>query len=121
MTLSDYVGMVDASPVKSVVLEYRDEPRFNREEGELLATALTDVLRDGLSMVYSFFDPALPKNSLGAHMVLDHVRLAEELDLPYVYLGYWVKNSVKMGYKSDYSPLEACVGDEWVPLDSEEI
>jgi arginine-tRNA-protein transferase len=120
MTLSDYVGMVDASPVKTVVLEYRDSPRYNQDCGELKAAALTDVLRDGLSMVYSFFDPTSAKQSLGAYMVLDHIRLAQELELPYVYLGYWVKGSDKMDYKSAYKPLEACINDEWVPLELED-
>ena len=54
-------------------------------------------------------------------MVLDHIRLASELGLPYVYLGYWVKNSEKMGYKADFSPLEVFDGESWRPLKADEI
>lgn len=112
----DYAGMVDASPVRTVVFEYRTQPQYASDEGELIAAALTDVLRDGLSMVYSFFDPDADKRSLGAYMVLDHIRLAAELGLPYVYLGYWVKGSDKMDYKSSFKPLEVCDGEVWRPL-----
>lgn len=120
MAMRDYIGMVDASPVRTVVFEYRQPPRFTSDEGVLTATALTDVLRDGLSMVYSFFTPELQKRGLGSFMILDHIRLAQELDLPYVYLGYWVKGSDKMGYKTAYKPLEVCEHDVWRPLLDEE-
>jgi len=116
MEIRDYAGMVDASPVKTVVFEYREPPLYNSDHGVLTAAALTDVLRDGLSMVYSFFTPTAPKRSLGAYMILSHVRLAEELGLPYVYLGYWVKGSHKMDYKADFKPLEVFNGAEWTPL-----
>ncbi|MFC7290801.1 arginyltransferase [Hirschia litorea] len=120
MAMRDYIGMVDASPVRTVVFEYRQPPLYASDEGILTATALTDVLRDGLSMVYSFFNPDAAKNSLGTFMVLDHIRLAKELELPYVYLGYWVKGSENMGYKSNYMPLEVCEDDEWRKLLDEE-
>lgn len=113
MELRDYVNMVDASPVRTVVFEYRGAPTPEHEDGPLIAAALTDVLRDGLSMVYSFYNPGDERRSLGAYMILDHVRLARELHLPYVYLGYWVKNSAKMGYKTDFQPLEVFDGDSW--------
>jgi arginine-tRNA-protein transferase len=123
MELRDYAGMVDASPVRTVVFEYRNKVDANDPdaEGELQAAALTDVLRDGLSMVYSFYRPERDRHSLGAYMVLDHIRFAQELGLPYVYLGYWVKNSDKMGYKADYTPLEVFDTDTWRPLREEEI
>ena len=91
------------------------------DDGALQAAALTDVLRDGLSMVYSFYRPELADRSVGSFMVLDHVRLALELDLPYVYLGYWVRGSDKMGYKADFTPLEVFDGENWRPLQEEEI
>lgn len=117
MELRDYAGMVDASPVRTVVFEYRNAAGADPDaEGELQAAALTDVLRDGLSMVYSFYRPERASHSLGAFMVLDHVRFARELGLPYVYLGYWVKNSAKMGYKADFAPLEVFDADAWRPL-----
>ncbi len=115
MGLRDYVNMVDASPVRTVVFEYRNQP--TDDESPLIAAALTDVLRDGLSMVYSFYMPDEERRSLGAYMILSHVRLAEELGLPFVYLGYWVNGSPKMGYKSDYQPLEVFNGESWRPFD----
>jgi hypothetical protein len=86
MELRDYAGMVDASPVRTVVFEYRNKAGSDPEQEDALqAAALTDVLRDGLSMVYSFFRPELDKRSVGAFMVLDHVRFAAELgsDMPF--------------------------------------
>lgn len=122
MEIRDYAGMVDASPVHTAVFEYRN--RLNGKPGDdgvLQAVALTDVLRDGLSMVYSFYRPELADRSVGSFMVLDHVRLALELGLPYVYLGYWVRGSEKMGYKADFTPLEVFDGESWRPLREEEI
>ena len=113
MELRDYVNMVDASPVRTVVFEYREPPTPDSPEGPLIASALTDVLRDGLSMVYSFYRPDEERRSLGAYMILSHIRLAQELGLPFVYLGYWVKNSAKMGYKTDFRPLEMFDGEHW--------
>jgi len=122
MEIRDYAGMVDASPVRTVVFEYRNRPVTGAaDDSSLQGTALTDVLRDGLSMVYSFFKPELSSRSVGAFMVLDHIRLASELGLPYVYLGYWVRGSEKMGYKSDFMPLEVFDGDIWRSLRPEEI
>ncbi|MBI1340898.1 arginyltransferase [bacterium] len=120
MDLRDYVGMVDASPVRSVVFEYRRASIDDADDPPLQAVALTDVLRDGLSMVYSFFRPEDEANSPGAFMVLDHVRFAAELGLPYVYLGYWVKASRKMGYKAQFGPLEVYADNVWRPLDPAE-
>jgi leucyl-tRNA---protein transferase len=122
MELRDYAGMVDASPVRTVVFEYRNAPSTEvDDDGSLQAAALTDVLRDGLSMVYSFYKPELASRSVGAFMVLDHIRLATELGLPYVYLGYWVKGSEKMGYKADFMPLEVFDTEAWRPLREEEL
>jgi len=122
MEIRDYSGMVDASPVRTVVFEYRNKLAESPDaDTGLQAAALTDVLRDGLSMVYSFYRPELKERSVGAWMVLDHIRLATELGLPYVYLGYWVKGSAKMGYKTDFAPLEVFDGDAWRPLVREEV
>jgi arginine-tRNA-protein transferase len=122
MEIRDYAGMVDASPVQTVVFEYRNRVEADSEgDGALQAAALTDVLRDGLSMVYSFYRPELQERSVGSFMVLDHVRLASELGLPYVYLGYWVRGSDKMGYKADFQPLEVFDGDVWRPLQEGEL
>ena len=110
MGLFDYVAMVEETPVDTHIVEYRNP------EGTLLACALTDRLKDGLSMVYSFFHPGEEARSLGTYMILDHVRAARARDLPYVYLGYWVRGSEKMDYKVRFSPLEALGANGWEAL-----
>ena len=110
MGLFDYVAMVEETPVDTHIVEYR------KKDGTLVACALTDRLRDGLSMVYSFFHPGEEARSLGTYMILDHVRSAREAGLPYVYLGYWVRGSDKMDYKIRFSPLEALTQNGWEPL-----
>lgn len=111
MTVLDYTTMVEQTPVDTVVLEYRDE------HGTLVACALTDRLHDGLSMVYSFFDPDLANRSLGSFIIVDHIRYAESLGLPFVYLGYWIDGSPKMDYKKRFTPIEELTPDGWKPLD----
>ena len=110
MRLFDYVAMVEETPVDTRIIEYR------APGGALLACALTDRLKDGLSMVYSFFHPGEEARSLGTYMILDHVRAAREAGLPYVYLGYWVRGSQKMDYKVRFAPLEALGQNGWEPL-----
>ena len=108
MDVFEFAAMVEETPIRSRVVEYT-----NRETDELTAVSLTDVLEDGLSMVYSFYAPDLPRQSLGTYMILDHIAIARENKLPYVYLGYWVPGSVKMGYKANFSGLEVYEGGEW--------
>src|SRR3954462_3249778 len=108
MGLFDYVAMVEETPVDTHIVEYR------AEDGTLVACALTDRLRDGLSMVYSFFHPGEDARSLGTHMILDHVAAAKARGLAYVYLGYWVQGSDKMDYKSRFASLEALGPNGWV-------
>jgi len=84
--------------------------------GPLIAAALSDMLGDGLSMVYSFFDPHHAKRSLGSFMILDHVRRAQASQLDYVYLGYWVRGSRKMSYKVHFKPIEALGSEGWEPF-----
>lgn len=110
MGLFDYVAMVEETPVDTHIVEYRDAG------GTLLACALTDRLKDGLSMVYSFFHPGEEGRSLGTYMILDHVLAAHAQALPYVYLGYWVRGSEKMDYKIRFSPLEALTQNGWEAL-----
>jgi arginine-tRNA-protein transferase len=107
MGLFDYVAMVEETPVETHIVEYRNQA------GLLTAAALTDRLKDGLSMVYSFFHPGEDQRSLGTFMILDHIRRARDLRLPYVYLGYWVQGSDKMDYKVRFSPLEALTPNGW--------
>ena len=111
MDMFEYAAMIEETPIRSRVLEYYQET----EDGtrNLVAVCLTDVLDDGLSMVYSFYDPDLKAASLGTHVILDHVAIARDAGLPYVYLGYWVPGSSKMGYKANFSALEIYRGGEW--------
>lgn len=115
MSFVDYEYMVEDTPVQSVLVEYRlrDDP-----ERRLIAVALTDVMPDGLSMVYSFYDPELAHRSLGTFLILDHIQQVRSANLRYVYLGYWVKDSPKMAYKAQFKPLEVQRGTlGWCPLD----
>lgn len=105
MAEDDYQDMVEDTPVNSSLIEYR-LPGTGRELGALIGVALTDNMADGFSMVYSFFDPDYSKRSLGNLMILDHISRAQQASLDFVYLGYWVQNSPKMDYKSQYRPLQ---------------
>jgi arginine-tRNA-protein transferase len=111
MDIFEFAAMIEETPIRSRVIEY------NRTDAEgsasLAAVCLTDIFDDGLSMVYSFYDPDLSARSLGTHLVLDHVEIAREAGLPYVYLGYWVPGSRKMGYKAGFSGLEIYKGGRW--------
>ena len=88
-----------------------------RGGGELLAVALTDVLSDGLSMVYSFFESEEASRSLGTFMILDHIARARDMGLAYVYLGYWVEGSRKMGYKGRFLPQERLTPHGWTRVE----
>jgi arginyl-tRNA--protein-N-Asp/Glu arginylyltransferase len=116
----DYADMVEQSPVNSVVVEYR-EPSVGDRPGRLVGACLTDRQTDGLSMVYSFFatdQDARP--GLGNLIILDHIARAREAGLPYVYLGYWVKGSARMAYKTRYRPLEMLGPRGWTLMPEEE-
>ncbi len=117
MTVLDYAMMVEDSHVETAIVEYRrrgpDSAINGRDEGGILACALTDVLSDGLSMVYSFFDPELAGRSLGTFMILEHIERARKLGKPYLYLGYWVQGSAKMDYKARFKPQERLTPRGW--------
>ncbi|GAA4643200.1 arginyltransferase [Pontixanthobacter gangjinensis] len=116
----DYADMVEHTPVTSYVIEYR-EPSEGSLPGRLVGACLTDRQADGLSMIYSFYDPEHEARSgLGNFIILDHIRRAAEQGLPYVYLGYWVEASQRMQYKVRYRPLERLTRDGWVRLSKEE-
>lgn len=116
----DYADMVEHTPVSSYVIEYR-EPSVNGEQGRLVGACLTDRQGDGLSMIYSFYDPEHEARSgLGNYIILDHIRQAASDGLPYVYLGYWVDGSARMQYKIRYRPLEKLTRDGWVRIGREE-
>lgn len=112
MDAFDYASMIDETPVNSTVVEYAlPDPQTGAHR--LVAACLSDILSDGLSMVYSYFEPDMARRSLGAYLILDHIQLARDMGLPYVYLGYWVAGSPKMDYKITYRPFELCDGSVW--------
>ena len=121
MSVLDFALMVEDSHVESGIVEYRrrgpDSAISGRDDGDIVACALTDVLSDGLSMVYSFFDPQLAARSLGTFMILEHIERARKLGKPYIYLGYWVDGSPKMAYKARFRPQERLTPKGWVRVD----
>jgi len=122
MTVLDYAMMVEDSHVQTRLVEYRrrgpDSGITGRGAGQLLAMTLVDVLSDGLSMVYSFYDPEEASRSLGTFMILDHIARARRMGLDYVYLGYWVRNSRKMDYKGRFLPQERLMPEGWRRVES---
>jgi len=110
MTFADYRGMVDETPVSSFVLEIRDGA------GRLLAACLADWLEDGLSAVYSFFDPGEARRSLGSFLILRLVDIARMAELDLVYLGYWISGSGTMDYKQRFPAAEGLIDARWAPL-----
>ncbi len=111
MSVLDFSMMVEDSHVETRLVEYRRPDADGRNE--LIACCLTDILADGLSMVYSFYEPDEAARSLGVLMILDHIERARALGLPHVYLGYWVEGSRKMGYKSRFTPQERLGMNGW--------
>ena len=142
MTVMDYMVMVEDSVVDTFMTEYRlpaDHPHTGREpffsermalwedEGPLfpdmqgdkkeplVGAALCDRLSDGISLVYSFFEPAMASQSLGTYIILEHLAYAKSCGLPHVYLGYWVEGSPKMAYKTRFQPQEHLTPAGWQP------
>ena len=109
MSFVDYEYMVEDTPVDSMLVEYR-LASGDGTAGQLAGVALSDVMAEGLSMVYSFFDPDMESRGLGTYMILDHIRRVQKAGLKYVYLGYWVPESRKMAYKAEFKPLEVQSG-----------
>jgi arginyl-tRNA--protein-N-Asp/Glu arginylyltransferase len=122
MTVLDYAMMVEDSHVDTRMIEYRQRTseRSSHElgNGRLVSVALTDVLSDGLSMVYSYYDSDESSRSLGTFMILDHIERAHRIGLSYVYLGYWVEGSRKMAYKGRFLPQQRLAPDGWKRVDS---
>lgn len=103
---SQYRQFLLLSGVKTMMLEFR--------EGETLRmVSMIDGVENGLSSVYTFYDPGLPKNGLGTYNILWQIQLCRQLGLPYLYLGYWIQESRKMAYKINFQPLEGLVDENW--------
>jgi leucyl-tRNA---protein transferase len=117
MSVFDYAMMVEDSIIDTFITEYRLRPEpgstvpLSRQP--LVAAALCDRLSDGVSMVYSFYDPEAARRGLGTYMILDHIAHAKALGLPYVYLGYWINGSSKMSYKRRFQPQERLTSGGW--------
>ncbi|MBV1886760.1 MAG: arginyltransferase [Parvibaculaceae bacterium] len=120
MTPLDYAAMVEDTNVNTMLVEYRLplEPGAFTKEGRLIGLALTDQMEDGLSMVYSFFDPEFKDRSLGTYLILDHIIRTQKRAQPYLYLGYWVDGCQKMSYKARFQPIEALGLEGWQILTS---
>ena len=118
MDADDFTAMIEETNVESKLIEY-----YAKKNGELelISFSLVDILDDGISMVYSVFNPDFKEKSLGTYMILDHNNLALEMGLQYVYLGYWVKGSTKMDYKKRFSALEVFTNDKWICVSKSKI
>ena len=138
MSLFDYQAMIEDTLVDSFLRDYRlpknpsplsslqsdesysfslsAETYKRNAPSDLIAVALCDQLSDGLSLVYSFFEPTLQSRSLGTYIILETIDYAHSLGVPYVYLGYWVKGSPKMDYKVKFLPQDHLIDGEWVPF-----
>ena len=107
MTFADYTAMIQDSPLHTAIIEFRDGRQH------LVGTCLIDQLSDGLSAVYSFFEPELAQRSLGSLMIVRLIERSRALGLPYLYLGYWISGSRKMAYKARFRPLEGLGANGW--------
>jgi leucyl-tRNA---protein transferase len=113
MSVLDFAAMIDETVVECRIVEYRlNASSVNK--GNLCAAALIDVLDDGLSLIYSFYDPSHANRSLGTHMILDAITRAKNMRLPYVYLGYLINNSSKMAYKARFLPQQRLTNEGWL-------
>lgn len=117
----DFSDMVEHTPVTSFVIEYREPSADGVTPGRLVGACLTDRQGDGLSMIYSFYDPEHEvRIGLGNFIILDHIGRAADSGLPYVYLGYWVEGSSRMQYKVRYRPIERLTRSGWERISAEE-
>ena len=113
MTVLDFASMVDDNLVESRVVEYRLPPGRDGMPGELIAAVLIDLLGDGLSMIYSFYEPGYESRSLGTLIILDNILRVERMGLSFIYLGYFVQDSAKMSYKGRFLPQQRLGSDGW--------
>jgi leucyl-tRNA---protein transferase len=112
----DFADMVEQSPVDTHIVEYR-EPSKGDRPGKLVGVCLADRQNDGLSMIYSFFDPECEgRDGLGTYIIMDHIARAARAGMPHVYLGYWVEGCDRMEYKTRFKPMERLGPDGWFRL-----
>ncbi|MDF2639278.1 MAG: arginyl-tRNA-protein transferase [Novosphingobium lindaniclasticum] len=116
----DFADMVEHTPVTSYVIEYREPSSDGITPGRLVGACLTDRQCDGLSMIYSFYDPHHDRQGLGTYIILDHIDRATDMGLAYVYLGYWVEGAPRMQYKVRFRPMEKLGRAGWERISSEE-
>ncbi|MCJ8355055.1 arginyltransferase [Novacetimonas hansenii] len=110
MNAGDYRNMIEDTPIRTFMIEFRDH------SGQLICVSLLDRVEDGLSAVYTFFDPDMPRRSLGTYAILYLVERVRMMGLSHLYLGYWIKGSPKMAYKSRFRSAEIMRRGVWTEL-----
>ena len=117
MGIIDFANIIEETSVDTRIIEYRQNlSNSSNPQGQtkpLVGVALTDILEDGISMVYSFYDIKYSSRSLGTYMILDQISRVKRAKLPHLYLGYWVKDSSKMNYKARFQPQEHFKNNGW--------
>lgn len=113
MSYEDFTNMIEESPVESHLVTYREKDSLGLPTGKLIGLCIVDRLDDGLSLVYSGFEPEAERRSLGTFIILDRIMAAVADGLPYVYLGYWIAECQKMSYKARFEPLEVLTENGW--------
>ncbi len=116
-----YQNFLLQSHVDSLLVEFRESPDHDQgRQGVLRMVSVIDLLSDGLSSVYTFYEPDLPRARFGVYNVLWQVELCRKLGLDFVYLGYWIEQSRKMAYKTAYRPVQGLIDGVWQALDKKQ-